>query len=150
MIRRPDNVVVSDSRIGYDPDGLRRRLLLNIDKLVRQLYGEDATPSGQEWHVAAVTGGRGANCVIQRRGANAGTWYDRNPHARYDEGDVLGLISVAKNLDADGAIRWAASWLDLTAEPPEGVGRTGTRGNGVRRFFGRIGRSTFRRRRKCV
>jgi hypothetical protein len=116
MVRRRDSISVSNGRVGYGIVELRQRLEPNIDKLVRQLYGEDAALSDRGWHVRTVTGGKGTGCLIERSGIKAGHWYDQNPHARCREGDAIELISIAKNLNTDGAVQWAAAWLKLTAE----------------------------------
>jgi hypothetical protein len=110
MFGQASRIILASEICTGDPDELRRRLRTRIDDLVRCLYGDDATLSNQEWLIASAIGGRGLNCVVKRCGDSAGEWHDHNTNARHQEGDIIDLIAVAKNLNTAGAINWASDW----------------------------------------
>ena len=104
-------------RVHYEAKAVRDLLRLpeNVERVVRQLYGEEARAENGQFLLAGIAGGRGETCRIDATGRNAGTFRDVSAAAARPHGDLVDAVEAVRGCPTREAIRWLGDLLGAPA-----------------------------------
>ena len=97
--------------MNIDYQELNLSALPHIESIVREMFPQ-GKKSGREWKIGSLSGESGTSMSINLQ---TGLWSD---FATGDKGDILGLVSQARNVPLNDAAEWLAARVGQPVRMP--------------------------------